>query len=304
MNNLHSITTVCSRGRNLTLEVRYQEWLRNTFANHENMVLYRDISRWKPIKTGYYVTPIIVGSGPSLVETIDFLKQLTYVLNPLIISTYAAVPFLMHHGIRPHGIILLDSHKSVLERWNIFPKEVRNGYFDFICASHCDPEFMQYVSSYHNLYSFKSFSAPSSDSKSQMYNNCVNIMTPFLKSFLIQVGDSVNAALLLVDYMQKAESIQFDKIILVGVDHSWNKDHLRVPLYTDNGLESQSSWIMKELPFKEPFPGIFTDDVLEFYDEEMKAIRDSFKKDDNVSMYVLSSNTLSGKSFPVYQIGE
>ncbi len=303
MNNISHVTSVCTRGRNLTLRVKYKEWLFNTFQNQENMTLHRDLSRWRPFSQAYYVTPIIVGSGPSLLETVHLLKRLTYVLNPLIISVYAAVPFLMHHGIQPHGIIVMDSHKAVLERWKEFPASVKKEYFTFLCAQHCNPEFMDYVSQNYYLCTFKSFAAPHTDPMAEMYNNAVNIMTPFLKTFITQLGDSPNAAILLIDNLKSRGVISFNEIILAGIDHSWTKEALRVPYYNDEGLVTSSSWIMKDLPAKEVSEGVFTDEVLQFYNEELLALRDVFLRDDKVKMYVLTDKSLTGKSIPVYKIG-
>jgi len=307
--NISHVTSVCTQGRNLTLEIKYKEWLSNTFQNQEQMSLYKDVSRWNPFSSsdyktsGYYVTPVVVGSGPSLVDTIGFLKRITFIINPLIISVYAAVPFLMHHGITPHGIILMDSHKDVLKRWMEFPKVVKETYFSFLCAQHCNPGVMDYLSRNYNLFTFKSFAAPHTDPKAAMYNTTVDIMTPFLKTFITQLGDSPNAAILLLDNMKSRGLINFNEIILAGVDHSWNKAHLRVPYYNDNGLVISSSWAMKDLPCKEVFPGVYTDEVLQFYDEELLALREVLLRDDKVEMFVLTKDTLAGNRLPVYKIG-
>lgn len=279
-----------------------KEWLRNTFQNSSSQFLYRGIEKWKPAPTGQYVQPIIVGSGPSLIADIEKLRHLTWITKPFIISTYSSVSFLMHHGITPDAIILADSSASVMDRWNLFEDYIKETEWTWVCAQHVDPKIAEYASLSGKLYTWKSFLKPETDSRAGIYNTAVEAMCPYLKTFMYQVGDSGNAAILLLENLRNFGQLKFSSIILCGVDHSWNSEWYRVPYFTEKEIVPTTGW--QTTPMQEELSsGLFTNIVLKMYNEELKNIA-GIMEERGIKIYTTSKATLVGRSIPQYAEGD
>ncbi|MGP0577598.1 motility associated factor glycosyltransferase family protein [Paenibacillus peoriae] len=83
-----------------------EEWTRN-FLYHLSDVLYTpSIERLFHVFEG--ATVIVVSSGPSLQEDIEWLKKLRP--HALIISAGSSIQALIKHGIHPHLAVIMDGH--------------------------------------------------------------------------------------------------------------------------------------------------------------------------------------------------
>lgn len=286
-------------GNSMVISLMAKKWLENTFENASGHLLYRGLERWQPVTRGTYVQPIIVGSGPSLIEDVETIRRLSWITNPFIISTFTSVSFLVHHGVYPDAIILADSSPSVLEKWNLFQKAVHEHEWTWICAQHVDPKVAEYATMKGRLFTWKSFLKPETDSRAGMYNTAINAMCPLLKTFLFQVGDSINAAIILLENLRNFKQLKFSSILLCGVDHSWNSSWARVPYFTDTEIVATTGW--QNNPMQEEIePGLFTNLIFRMYNEELQNIAATMK-DRNIPLFTTSPRTLVGKSIPLFK---
>ncbi|QLG38203.1 motility associated factor glycosyltransferase family protein [Paenibacillus sp. E222] len=98
-NDFHSNKLIENRFRN--------EWTQNYLYHLHESLTTHSIEEMFGTFEGF--TAIIVSSGPSLTEDIDWIKKMSK--HALIIAAGSSVQALVKHGIKPHLCVIMDGHE-------------------------------------------------------------------------------------------------------------------------------------------------------------------------------------------------
>ena len=83
------------------------EWLQNRMYNLPHILNSTSVSNYKGLLAGK--TAVIVGAGPSLEPDVSILRELKQ--HAVIIAAGSTIQSLMHFGIEPHLLVLIDGGK-------------------------------------------------------------------------------------------------------------------------------------------------------------------------------------------------
>lgn len=158
-----------------------------------------------------YDEVVITGAGSSLEQAISKLQKRKK--RSLIVANQSTALRLYAAGIKPDLVVLTDPQPSatrlVREFLAVCPARVVAGTTTTLAL---DPP--------KDTLFFKNL-LQSDDRANSLWNVIVELMDPGVKTYILQVGSVVNASIIIMDYLRKANLLQFPEkpmMLFVGVD--------------------------------------------------------------------------------------
>lgn len=279
----------------------HPNWIRNTIENQNEGLLDNDIRNLPSFEEE--VVPVVCGSGPTLTEHISVIRNLPSLLRAegkvcLIFANQSNFSYLLHEGITPDFVCATDSNPVISDILHRTVPSVRR-YTRYLLSNHCSPKVMRFASHHGTLFSFKHHLMPHTDHRAPLYNTFLDILCPQLSTFIYQFGNVSNARLLLISEMVQLKKWKVREILMSGVDNSWWPTLPRVPYFNANGKEPDKGWHKIEGE-EELSPSLVTNQLMRFYDGDLKMVTEGLKQLYDINFFVNSHRSLSGPRYPIH----